>query len=109
MILGLLVGVLIALQIPVGPPVFLVLLPYLVLGSRWNHALWSSRWKNLTDRGTAPENAAFWTVVVLLLIGGIAWSHGDDIVPWVTFYAQAAVTAIIIPVTLRRYPGVVAG
>jgi hypothetical protein len=106
-VLGLVVGLLVAAQIPYGPMAFLVLIVYLALGSRWNHALWNSRWKNLTDRGTVPETAAFWTTVVLMLAGAIAASEGDGIVPWVTFYAQGTVAAVIIPVTLRRYPGLV--
>jgi ABC-type transport system involved in cytochrome c biogenesis permease subunit len=109
MLLGLLVGLLVATQIPYGPLAFLLLIAYLVLGSRWNHALWNSRWKNRADLGTTPETAAFWTTVMLLLVGAVAASQGDDILPWATFYAQVAVAAVIIPVTLRRYPGIVAG
>jgi hypothetical protein len=108
MIIGLVVGLLVATQIPYGPLAFLVLIAYLGFGSRWNHALWNTRWKNLADRGTAPETTAFWITVLLMLVGAVAASQGDGILPWVTFAVQAALAAIIIPVTLRRYPGVVA-
>lgn len=108
LILGLVVGLVVATQTPYGPLAFLVLIAYLALGSRWNHALWESRWRNLADRGTAPETAAFWLTVLLLLVGAVAASQGDDTLPWFTFTAQAALAAVIIPVTLRRYPGLFA-
>jgi hypothetical protein len=108
LILGLVVGLLVATQIPYGPLAFLVLIAYLGLGSRWNHALWNSRWKTLADRGTAPESTAFWLTVLLMIVGAVAASEGDRTLPWVTFSLQAAVAAVIIPVTLRRYPGLVA-
>jgi len=106
MILGLVLGLLLANDVFLGPFVFLVVLPYVMLASRWNHALWRSRWREVPDRGTALENTAFWTVVVMMAVAGIAGSQGDDVLPWVAFAVQAAITAVIVPVTLKRYPGV---
>ena len=107
LVLGLLLGLLIANDVHLGPWVFLIVLPYVVLASRWNHALWRSRWSAVADRGTAQEDIAFWTTVVLLLVASIASLQGDDAVPWVAFAGQVAIAAVIVPATLKRYPGVI--
>jgi low temperature requirement protein LtrA len=109
MLVGLLAGLLIASQTPYVPFALVVVVAYLGVGSRWNHALWESRWVDVEDRGTVPENAAFWTTAVLLIIAAVAAPQGNDVLPWVTLATQVAIAAVIIPVTLRRYPGVLPG
>lgn len=107
LIFGVGVGLLIALRIPFAVPLFFILpIAYMVLGSRWNHRLWERRWKTLPERGTTLETTAAWVLAGLLIAAAVASSLGEEVLPWVLFGLQVLVTAIAIPVTLHRYPGI---
>jgi hypothetical protein len=102
---GLGLALLISLQLPVGWPFSVVLISYMLLTIWWNRRLWEHRWKHVPNRGVGFERTAFWATALLVLGSSLSVVLGNNVVPWVLFALQAAVTVVSIPVTLRRYPG----
>ncbi len=107
MLLGLIANVVIASQ--ASPEVVFVMMllfaVYLLAVGFWNRRLTATRWAHARGRGTAPEKAALWTTIALMAVGVAATFQGSTVIPWVAFAVQAVVAAVIIPITLRRYPG----
>ncbi|WP_159084989.1 hypothetical protein [Planctomonas deserti] len=83
-----------------------VFLAYLLAGDVWASQLSRTRWVPATHTSLWPENTAMGLVLFLLLAHGVCTAVGAPVGGWLSVVGMAVVTAVISPITLARFPGV---
>jgi hypothetical protein len=98
-------GLVFAARIPFENTLLVILIAYAIAGSQWSVHLARTRWRSDEARSTVPETVAVLASIILAFAGWMLSQQGDTITPWVLFAVQLVIVAVMGPITMRKFPG----